>query len=87
MERNEKAPTAASKVDSQKRLKTAAIGMASNIKLHATGAGGEKGTSEVMDTDLIEKVIKDWPTMSKKSAEQTIEAYGPPNEATPSQLI
>ena len=86
MEPNEKAPTAASKVEPQERLKTAAIGMASNIKLHATGTGGEKGTSERMEIDLIEKVIKDWSAMSKKSAEQTIEAYGPPNEATPSQL-
>ena len=87
MEPNEKAPTAASQVTPQERLKTAAIGMASNIKLHATGSGGEKGTSVTADIELVEKIIEDWPAMSKKSSEQTIQAYGPPNEATPSQLI
>lgn len=87
MENNEKAPTAASKVDPQERLKTAAIGMASNIKLHSTGTGGEKGTSVTADIELVKEIIEDWPAMSKKSSEQTIEAYGPPNEATPSQLI
>ena len=86
MEPNEKAPTAASQVEPQERLKTAAIGMASNIKLHATGAGGEKGISEVADMNLVEKIIKDWPAMSKKSAEQTVKAYGPPNELAPSRL-
>lgn len=64
MENNEKTKTAASQVDAQERLKTAAIGMASNIKLHATGSGGEKGTSEVADKELVEKTIKDWPAMS-----------------------
>lgn len=87
MEPNEKTPTAASQVNAQERLKTAAIGMASNIKLHATGKGGEKGTSVTTDIQLVKKIIEDWPAMSKKSAEQTIQAYGPPNEATPSQLI
>lgn len=86
MAQNEKANTAASQVDAQERLKTAAIGMASNIKLHATGSGGEKGVSEVADIEEVEKIIKDWPTMSKKSVEQTVKAYGPPNEVAPSRL-
>ena len=86
MAQNEKANTAASQVDAQERLKTAAIGMASNIKLHATGSGGEKGVSETADMELVEKTIKDWPAMSKKSVEQTVKAYGPPNEVAPSRL-
>lgn len=65
MEHNEKAPTAASKVDAQERLKTAAIGMASNIKLHSSNTGGEKGTSVTADIELVKKITEDWPTMSK----------------------
>lgn len=86
MEHNGKGKPAASQMDAQERLKTAAIGMASNIKLHATGSGGEKGVSEVADMEQVEKMIKDWPAMSKKSVKQTVKAYGPPNEVAPSQL-
>lgn len=86
MERNESTKTAASQVAAQERLKTAAIGMTSNAKLHATGKGGEKGTSGTIEVEEVEKIIKDWPAMSKKSVKQTIDAYGPPNEVSPSQL-
>lgn len=86
MKDNENSNTAASQVDAQERLKTAAIAMASNAKLHATDKGGEKGSSDFADMKEVEKIINDWPAMSKKAAKQTIDFYGPPNEAAPTQL-
>lgn len=59
MEQNKKAPTAASQLDPQERLKTAAIDMASNIKLHATGTGGENGTSVTANIEFVKKITED----------------------------
>jgi hypothetical protein len=72
-------------MDMTEKLKTAATGMTSNAK---TGNdGGEKPTLAVADLREVRKIIDDWPTMAKKSAEQTIDQYGNPNEATQSRLI
>jgi hypothetical protein len=71
----------------EERLKTAAIAMASDVKLQMSGEAGEKATPTVADMDIVETITKDWPAMSKKSADLTIDQYGPPNEAIPSRLI
>ncbi|ALJ01485.1 hypothetical protein DC20_15035 [Rufibacter tibetensis] len=37
--------------------------------------------------DTVHALTKDWPAMSRKSMEQMVQKYGPPNEAIPSRLI
>ncbi len=69
------------------RLKTAATGMMSNIKTQTVGEAGEQPTPSYVDTNTIHAITKDWPAMSKKSTEQMVQKYGPPNEAIPSRLI
>lgn len=69
------------------RLKTAAAGMISNIKTQTVGKAGEQPTPSYADMDTVNAITKDWPAMSKKSAEQMTQKYGPPNEAIPSRLI
>lgn len=69
------------------RLKTAAVGMMSNIKTQTVGEAGEQPTPTYADLETITAITKEWPAMSKKSAEQMIEKYGLPNEAIPSRLI
>ncbi|WP_156290164.1 hypothetical protein [Oceanobacillus salinisoli] len=70
----------------EEKLKTAAISMASDIKVQTFG-GAEKTTETVADMEMVQTIINNWNAMSKKSAELTIEQYGPPNEAIPSRLI
>ncbi|WP_409271397.1 hypothetical protein V1499_18205 [Neobacillus sp. SCS-31] len=79
--------TAASKAPAEARLKLAATAMVSNMKLHATKNGGEKGSTSTVDTETAKKIIEQWPATSKMSAQNTMDFYGPPNEATPSKLI
>ncbi len=69
------------------RLKTAAVGMVSNIKTQTVGEAGEQPTPAYAAIDVVRSIIEDWPAMSKKSANQTIDTYGPPNEAIASRLI
>lgn len=70
----------------KEKLKTAAIAMASDLKVQTIG-GAEKTIDTVMSIDLVQSIIVDWNAMSKQSAKQTIEQYGPPNEAISSRLI
>lgn len=73
-------------MEQKEKLKTAAIAMASDIKVQTVG-GAEKTTEAVFDMATVQTIINDWNAMSKKAANLTIEQYGPPNEATPSRLI
>lgn len=68
------------------RVKTAAISLASDLKVQAFG-GGEKPVETIVDMDTVKTLISDWNAMSKKAANSTIEQYGPPNEAIQSRLI
>lgn len=69
------------------RLKTAATGMMSNLKSNTVGESGEQPTPSYVDLETVNELTKDWPAMSRKSAEQMTQKYGPPNEAIPSRLI
>lgn len=44
-------------------------------------------TPTAADMNAVKTLIKDWPPMSIKAAEQTLDKYGPPNEAIASRLI
>jgi uncharacterized protein with HEPN domain len=68
------------------KWKTVAISMASDIKVQTFG-GAEKITQTVEDMEKVQAIINNWNAMSQKSANLTIEQYGPPNEAIPSRLI
>lgn len=83
----EKPKTAANQAPGEARLKLAATAMASNKKLHASGGNEETGVSGSFDADLAKQIIDSWPETAKMAAENTIKFYGPPNEATPTQLI
>lgn len=73
-------------MNQEEKWKTAAISMASDLKAQFLG-GAEKTTETVEDENRVQTIITDWNAMSKKSASQTIEKYGLPNEATQSRLI
>lgn len=68
------------------RVKTAAISLASDLKVQTFG-GAEKPVETIVDMDTVQTLINDWNVMSKKAANSTIEQYGPPNEAIQSRLI
>ncbi|MEC0275432.1 hypothetical protein [Peribacillus frigoritolerans] len=73
-------------MEQEEKLKTAAIAMASDLKLQTIG-GSEKTTQTVMEMSSVQDIINVWNAMSKKVAYLTIEQYGPPNEAIQSRLI
>lgn len=69
------------------KLSGVATAMSSAAKTHANPDEIEKPTTTIADMPQVEVFMGDWPAMAKKAAKQTIEKYGPPNEATPSQFI
>lgn len=69
------------------KLSTVATTMASRAKTGMDSDAIEKPTTTVVALAEVEAFLTNWPDMAKKSAQQTIEKYGPPNEATPSHLI
>jgi hypothetical protein len=74
-------------MEPKERWKTAATAMMSDLKTQTIAEPGEKGTKHVANRDMVQAIIKDWPAMSQKSANLTIDQYGPPNEAISSRLI
>lgn len=78
--------TAAEQAPAEARLKMAAIAMADNKKLHASGRE-KRETTDFVDTESVKGIILEWPPTAKLAAENTMKFYGPPNEATPSYLI
>jgi hypothetical protein len=73
-------------MEQEEKWKPAAISMASDIKVQTFG-GAEKINQTDEDMEKVQTIINNWNAMSKKSANLTIEQYGPPNEAIPSRLI
>lgn len=74
-------------MEAQERLDTAVTGTVAAQKSEKGGESGEKATKMVTDIETVQRLIKNWAPMPKKSAEQTIEKYGAPNEAIESRLI
>lgn len=75
------------KMEPGERLKRAALGMESNIRVKGSGKDGTRITEGIVNMDEVEKIIADWPAICKDAAEKTISTYGLPNEAAPSRLI
>ncbi|MCA1604921.1 MAG: hypothetical protein LC775_05465 [Acidobacteria bacterium] len=70
--------------EAKERLEVAVTGTFAAQKIEACGDVGEKATPTVANMDAVQSPIENWPPMSKKAAEQTLDKYGPPNEAIPS---
>ncbi len=68
------------------KLSTVTTALGSAIKTALNPDAIEKPTTTTVDMALVEMIIEDFPAMAKKAAKQTIEKYGPPDEATPSTL-
>jgi hypothetical protein len=47
----------------------------------------ERGAAESVDRAEAERIIERWPDAPKEVAEQMLDKYGPPNEATPTKLF
>ncbi|MGH9942474.1 MAG: hypothetical protein ACRD9R_08985 [Pyrinomonadaceae bacterium] len=73
--------------EAQERLEVAVTGTVAARKIEAGGDVGEKATPTVVEMNAVRTLIESWPPMSKKAAEQTLDKYGPPNEAMASRLI
>lgn len=76
----------AKEVDGKSRLKTAAVAMAANKKLHATDNTGKRGSKGIVEKEVVEKITEEWPMLSQDVAEMMIKFYGLPNEITNSQI-
>lgn len=74
-------------MEAKERLDTAVTGTVAAQKIKKGGDVGEKATTTVADINTVQTFIGNWAPMPKKSAQQTIEKYGPPNEAMASRLI
>ncbi len=65
-------------------LGAAADGIAREAKDELQTSRGER---EQVGRSEAEAIIEEWPQPQKRVAEQMIERYGPPNEATPTKLF
>lgn len=74
-------------MDPIERIKTAAIGVMSNIKSRTAGEAGEQATDDEINTETIREITKTWPKLAKENVKQMMDKYGFPNEATGSRLI
>ena len=73
--------------EAKERLDIAVTGTVAAQKIEKGGEVGEKATPATADMNAVKTLIKDWPPMSIKAAKQTLDKYGPPNEAAASRLI
>lgn len=53
----------------------------------ASPATAQESAGAAVDEATTTKIIESWPETAQKSAKQTIEKYGQPQEATPTRLI
>ncbi len=52
-----------------------------------SGAGGEKGTTQVADPGRVASVVDAWSDKPREVVDLMIQQYGPPNEATETRLV
>lgn len=75
------------KEEAKERLEVAVTGTMAAQKITAGGEAGEKATPTFVEMSAVQRLIADWPPMSVKAAQQTLDKYGPPHEALASRLI
>jgi hypothetical protein len=83
---NERKQPAAEEVPKKDRLKVAVIAMEDNKKLHEMDKTGKRGSSNLVDQEVIDQIIEDWPKLSQEVTQTMIKFYGLPNEVTNSQV-
>lgn len=71
----------------EKRIKTVSTAAGSAMKATMDKGVIDQETATDADMDIVVQIIKQWGSMLRKSANQMIENYGPPQEAVSSQLI
>ena len=75
-------------LDTGERLASTARAVGQGIAHKAKGEHEtQKGARETVSRSEVKKIIEDWPAAQKNIAEQMIEKYGPPNEATQAKLF
>lgn len=75
-----------SQIPSEDRIKVGAIAEETNKKLHETDVTGTRGTKNTVDKNKVEKMIQNWPLLSKEVTYTMMEFYGEPNTATEAQI-
>lgn len=74
----------AKEVPGKDRLKTAAIAMKQNKELHKTDNTGKRGSKGLVEKELVEKAISNWPKLSQEVTQTMMKFYGLPNAVTAS---
>ena len=74
-------------METGERMEALARAKASALQLKSTGGITELGTDQSVDLDRAQVIIVEWPQAPKAMAVKLLEAYGPPNEATPTKLF
>lgn len=85
MAKNNKQPISG-QIPGEDRVKVGAIAEATNKKLQATEMAGTRGTQNTVDKATVEKIIQDWPLLSKEVTETMMKFYGEPNTATEAEI-
>ncbi len=74
-------------MDTGERMEALARSKVSAVR-HKFAAGGEElGARFTTDDAAVRELVAQWPQAPRNVAEKTLEAYGPPNEATPTKLL
>ncbi len=73
-------------MEQSEKLSTVATALGSAIKAAVNSDVADKVTATRVDMDTVNLIIESWGDLPKKSAKQTIEKYGLPNEASQSRL-
>jgi hypothetical protein len=75
-------------LDTGERLATTGRAVLQGVAREARGEHEtEPGARHRVDPAEAERIIADWPDAQKNIARQMLAKYGPPNEATPTQLF
>jgi hypothetical protein len=74
-------------MEQSEKLSTVTTALGSAIKAAVNSDVADKVTTTRVDMEVVNLIIESWGDLPKKSAKQTIEKYGLPNEATQSRLI
>lgn len=76
------------KMSTGERMKTLAGASIDAVKHRLQGEHEtEHGTHYTIDADTVSALIEDWPDAPKRGAQQMLDQYGLPNEATPTKLF
>ncbi len=69
--------------------KTAGLLAGGAVAPHLASVAAQETTLEVspIATDVVDEIVSAWPEVPQEVAKTVMDAYGPPQEATPSRLI